>query len=125
MLDRESLHKWFVIDEAELTQRNYTIELSYVTPLDSLHPRSNLVARDRSMSNGPGSEEFPYSGQSFVSIAQITRIEVDKQDACAYTDCPIPANVTNQYTYEFVTLNDASLKQLQTCQADETRDLTN
>ena len=30
------------------------------------------------------------------------------QDACAYTDCPTAANTTNQYIYEFVTLNDVS-----------------
>ena len=65
MLDRESFCA--SLDGSRLTCRNYTIELSYVTPLDSVHPRSNLVARDRSMSNGPGSEDFPYSGQSFVS----------------------------------------------------------
>jgi hypothetical protein len=78
-----------------------------VTPLDSLHPLSNLIARDRSMSNGPGSEDFPYSGQSFVSTpVTVGRVKAETQDACAYTDCPIPANVTNQYTYEFVTLHD-------------------
>lgn len=94
--------------DTQLTTRNYTIELSYVTPLDSLHPRSNLVARDRSMSNGPGSEVFPYSGQSFVRIPSLGIDQAERQDACTYTDCPIPANVTNQYTYEFVTLNDVS-----------------
>ena len=65
------------------------------------------------MSNGPGSEDFPYSGQSFVRYfvtfsGKYIRYVAENQDACAYTDCPIPANVTNEYTYEFVTLNDVS-----------------
>ena len=69
MLGRKSLSVSHI--SIALTNRNYTIEVSYVTPHDSVHPRSNLVARDRSMSNGPGSEDFPYSGQSFVRFPRL------------------------------------------------------
>ena len=45
--------------------RNYTITLSYVSPEDSISPRSNLEARDKSSSDG--TTHFPYPGQAFVS----------------------------------------------------------
>ncbi|WVQ94783.1 hypothetical protein IAU59_001865 [Kwoniella sp. CBS 9459] len=68
---------------------NYTITLSYVSPSEASAPRANLIARDRSISNG--SEYFPYPGQSF--------------DACQYTTCPVPAQASDTYTYTFETLN--------------------
>ncbi|OCF34137.1 hypothetical protein I316_04086 [Kwoniella heveanensis BCC8398] len=68
---------------------NYTITLTYVSPSEASAPRANLIARDRSISNG--SEYFPYPGQSF--------------DACQYTTCPVPAQTSDTYTYTFETLN--------------------
>ena len=53
--------------------RNYTIDLTYVTPAASSSPRANLSARDRTMS-GSGGEYYPYSGQSFVRRAKKTGI---------------------------------------------------
>ncbi|KAK8843484.1 hypothetical protein IAR55_007143 [Kwoniella newhampshirensis] len=69
---------------------NYTITLTYVSPINSSIPRSNLSARDRTGSEG--SEKFPYPGQSF--------------DGCSYTTCPIVAQETSTYTYEFATQNN-------------------
>ncbi|WWD20977.1 hypothetical protein CI109_105457 [Kwoniella shandongensis] len=69
---------------------NYTITLTYVSPLNATQPRSNLSARDRTSSEG--SERFPYPGQSF--------------DGCKYTTCPIVAQESSTFTYEFVTVNE-------------------
>ncbi|WWC97756.1 hypothetical protein V866_004642 [Kwoniella sp. B9012] len=70
--------------------KNYTITLTYVSPEDSTSPRANLVARDKTMSDGQ--QHFTYPGQSF--------------DACQYTSCPITIQETKSYTYEFVTTNN-------------------
>ena len=85
-----------------------------------LHHRSELCDTPR-LSSSPvepcrkGQEHVEWPRQRRLSILWSelctfpeTHIRgiADRQDACAYTDCPIPANVTNQYTYEFVTLND-------------------
>lgn len=64
--------------------RNYTIELEFLTDLDSEHPRSSIVAGD------PKQGPYAYSGQSFA--------------ACKYTNCPIMAHVQSTYVYHFQTL---------------------
>jgi len=64
--------------------RNYTIELEFLSYLDSQNPRSSIVAGD------PKQGPYAYSGQSFA--------------ACKYTDCPIQANVASTYVYHFQTL---------------------
>ncbi|WWC91417.1 uncharacterized protein L201_006363 [Kwoniella dendrophila CBS 6074] len=71
--------------------KNYTISLSYVSPQDSVSPRSNLLARDKTISDGQ-EEYFTYPGQAF--------------DACQYTTCPIKKDETQIYTYNFQTLNN-------------------
>ncbi|WVW79118.1 hypothetical protein I302_101083 [Kwoniella bestiolae CBS 10118] len=70
--------------------KNYTITLTYVSPEDSSSPRANLVARDKTMSDGQ--QHFTYPGQAF--------------DACQYTTCPIKNQETKSYTYEFATMNN-------------------
>ncbi|WWC64238.1 uncharacterized protein I303_106847 [Kwoniella dejecticola CBS 10117] len=70
--------------------KNYTITLNYVSPEDSVSPRANLEARDKTSSDGQS--RFAYPGQSF--------------DACQYTQCPIKGQSTGVYTYEFVTQNN-------------------
>ncbi|KAA1079674.1 hypothetical protein PGT21_020507 [Puccinia graminis f. sp. tritici] len=64
--------------------RNYTIELDFLSYLDSQNPRSSIVAGD------PKEGPYAYSGQSFA--------------ACKYTNCPIQANVASTYVYHFQTL---------------------
>ncbi|POW01471.1 hypothetical protein PSHT_12532, partial [Puccinia striiformis] len=65
------------------TCRNYTIELEFMSYLDSDNPEVRLGWRSK---EGP----YAYSGQSFA--------------ACKYTNCPIQANVASTYVYHFQTL---------------------
>lgn len=70
-----------------------------------------------SMSSHAG-EYYPYSGQSFVRprpsnpallstlTLHVTTKLIAGQDACEYTACPVAANKTREYTYEFATLNN-------------------
>ncbi|OCF60338.1 hypothetical protein L486_03020 [Kwoniella mangroviensis CBS 10435] len=83
--------KGTILDPCHLQAgKNYTITLTYVSPEDSTSPRANLVARDKTMSDGQ--QHFPYPGQSF--------------DACQYTSCPLTNQETKSYTYEFATMNN-------------------
>ncbi|KAM0748213.1 hypothetical protein T439DRAFT_292042 [Meredithblackwellia eburnea MCA 4105] len=66
---------------------NYTISVNFTSFVNTTAPRSTILARDDTV---VPTVRYPYSGQTF--------------DGCAYTGCPITANIPQVYNYTMSTL---------------------
>ncbi|KAG8908632.1 hypothetical protein FRB99_004920 [Tulasnella sp. 403] len=77
---------------------NYSISITFSSPINVQQPRSMLLATDRPEDSEIEPYErkagdpnvYPYSGQSY--------------DACKYMPCPVSAHTVTTYTYHFETL---------------------